>query len=212
MPEPVIIIILLVLLLVGGWLLVRYYQRRRILAGLAYRLQFRFAARQDASLRRNLAGLYMMQLGHAARAYNYIVGRQDEFELTVFHYDYETGFGLGRSQNYATIVVWKTKTPLPSVVALRENRFQPIGRFLHFTKMKMPDSEFADALNLFSDFPEESLLPLFTPDVRQVLLQCRYANWEFHDRYIVFFVDRVLSARQLHRLIRRGLQIAKLLS
>jgi len=211
MTEPAIVILILLLLLLGSWLLVRYYRRRRVLATIAYRLRFRFSAQHDPALPHNLAGLYIMQLGHARRAYNVINGRREELELIAFDYNYETGLGQDRSINHASVVIWKGKHLLPSIVALRENSFHPLGKFAPFVSLPTRKPDFDRIFTLYSDHPEKALRVL-TPDLQRLLLHCRYANWEFNDRYIVFFVDYLLSARQLRRLIRRGLQTAKLLA
>ena len=211
MTEPAIIIVILGILLLGGWLLVRYYRRRRLLATLAYRLRFRFSAHHDPALSDSLAGLYLMQLGHARNAYNVINGRREELELTAFDYSYETGLGSDRSSNHASVVIWKANLPLPSVVALRENDFSPLGKFASFVSLPTRNPHFDRSFTLYSNHPEKAA-GVLTDDLLRLFLHCRYVNWEFNDRYVVLFADRLLSAPQLRRLIRRGLQIAKLLS
>jgi len=211
MTEPAIIIVILGILLLGSWLLVRYYRRRRALATIAYRLRFRFSAHHDPALPGSLAGLYIMQLGHARRAYNVINGRREDLELTAFDYSYETGLGRDRSSNHASVVICKGKHLLPSIVALRENSFHPLGKFSPFVTLPTRNPDLDRSFTLYSDHPEKAA-GVLTDDLLRLLLHCRFVNWEFHDRYIVFFVDRLLSARQLRRLIQRGLQTAKLLA
>jgi len=207
MTEPAIIIVILGILLLGSWLLVRYFRRRRLLATIAYRLRFRFSAQHDTALPDSLAGLYIMQLGHARRAYNVINGRRDVLELTAFDYSYETGLGRNRTSNHASVVICKGKHLLPSIVALRENSFHPLGKFSPFLSLPTRNPNFDRFFTLYSDHPEKAL-GVLTDDLLRLLLHCRYVNWEFNDRSIVFFADCLLSAPQLRRLIRRGLQIA----
>jgi len=211
MTESAIFIAFLGILLVGSWLLVRYYRRRRLLATLAYRLGFRFSAHCDPTLLGRFAGLYLMQLGHARRADREIKGRREELELTAFDYTYETGVGRDRSINHASVVVWKGKQILPSIVALCGNSFHPLGKFAPFVFSPTRNPDFDQAFILYSDPPEKALRVL-TPDLLRLLLRCQGVNWEFNDRYIAFFTDRLLSARQLRRLIQRGLQITQFLS
>ncbi len=205
------IFILLLLVILGGWLMVRIYRRRRLLATLAYRLGFRFSAHYDPALTGRLAGLYLMQQGHARRAYNSIKGRREDLEFIAFDFNYEIGLGKGRSSNQASIVLWKANRPLPSIVALRENSFHPLGKFAPFVSLTTRNPNLDRSFTLYSDFPEKAH-EVLTDDLLRLLLHCQFANWEFNDRYIVLFADRFLSARQLHRLIQRGLQIANLLS
>lgn len=211
MTEPAIIIVLLGILLLGSWLLVRYYRRRRILATVAYRMQFRVSAHLDYNLPGSLAGLYCMQRGYNRRACHVIRGRSGDLECTAFDYRYETGLGSGRSNHHASVVIWKGKRALPSIVALRENSFYPIGIFSPFVSLSTRSPDFNQLFTVYSDQPEKAL-EFLTDDLMRLLLHCRYANWEFHDRYIVLFADHPLPAIQLHRLIRRGLQTAELLS
>ncbi len=211
MTEPAIIIVILGILSLGCWLLVRYYRRRRLLATLAYRLGFRFSAHHEPDLPARLAGLYLMQLGHARRAYHLIKGRRDELELTAFDYCYETGLGRDHTTNHASVVIWKTSRPLPSIVALRENSFHPLGKFSSFVALPARNPDLDRYFTLYSDQPEKALSVL-TDDLQRLLLHCQFVNWEFNDRYIIFFADRLLSAPQLRRLLRRSLQIAKLLA
>jgi hypothetical protein len=211
MTEPAIIIVILAILLLGSWLLVRYYQRRRALATLAYRLRLRFSAHHDPALPGRLAGLYLMQLGHARRAYHVISGRREDLELIAFDFSYETGLGSDRTSNQASVVVCKTIRVLPSIVALRDNSFQPLGKFSSFTSLATWSPNFDRTFALYADHPEKARRAL-TDDLQRLLLHCRHVNWELHDGYIVFFADRLLSAPQLRRLIHRALQTAQLLS
>lgn len=211
MTEPAIILVLLGILLLGSWLWVRSYRRRRVFARLAYRMRFRVSCHLDYDLPGSLADLYCMQRGHDQRACHVVRGRCGDFECTAFDYRYDTGLGSNRVSHLNSVVLWEGKHILPSMVMLRNNTFYPMGKFSSFVPVTGRNPDIDNVFTLYSDQPNK-VPDVLTDELLSVLLRCRYANWEFHNRCIVSFSDRPLSAWQLHRLVRRGLRIAQLLS
>jgi hypothetical protein len=210
MREPTILIACLAGLILIGWLVFYYRKRRQMLAGLALRLHMRYSSRDTMELLERLADLYLMQFGHSRRILNIIYGRHEERAVYAFDYRHETGSGQERIVHHYNVIVWQQKLDLPSIVALQNENFLPMGSFRNFTSLQSRDPKFDSLFQLYSDDPKTAEKWL-TSNIRKILILSGDVNWEWNGNYIVFYTEKVLSALQITRLIHRGSLCCKLL-
>ena len=211
MSNPALLILILAAVAIAVWLVINYRRRRRMLTGLALRFKWQFFVHDRLSLLDRLGGLYLMQLGHAARVFNVLYGRRDDRRVIAFDYCYETGAGTELVTHRRSVVACSVGVPLPATVALRESSFMPLGRHCDFESVSTGDAAFDNRFVIHSD-QTERLRTILSAPLRQALLQYGLADWEFNGNYLVLYVPRVLSALKLARLIRCGARCSKLLA
>ncbi|MBN2377232.1 MAG: hypothetical protein JXD22_12570 [Sedimentisphaerales bacterium] len=196
--------------LVAVLVMVRYYRRRQTIAALALRLRMRFAARDHFKLPELLDGFHLVSFGHSCRAFNVMHGRYDDHELLVFTWCYETGSGQQRAVHHRNVVLWRMDEELPAMVALRDELFEPIGRYENFQPVNFDDPPFAHHYKLVTDQPETAISLLNGP-LRKALLACPYVDWETNGRYLIFYTYRMVSSLQIARLISRSSKCCRIL-
>jgi len=193
------------------WVIYYYRKRRQMLAGLALRLQMRFSSGDTLDLLARLADCYLMQFGHSRRILNMLTSRREERTVFAFDYRYETGSGQDRTLHHYSVIAWQQKVSLPSVIALADQPFLPLGKFRSFSPMPTGDTKFDEAFTLYTD-NAPAVQKLLTRDIQKILLDCGLINWQWQDQWTIFYTQSVLSALQIARLIHRGSHCCRLIA
>ena len=195
--EPAAMV-LIVLLAVGfSWIVLAGRRRRLQRAFLAGRLRLRYTGQDTIGLGERLAGLYLMQLGHAGQITNILYGRRGTRNVFAFDYRYEAGAGTDRQvRRYTVVGCYEEAEPatyLPAVVALREEELRPLGVFRNYQAVP---GEWA-GMRVFSDNPEQGRR------VVERLGKLPEMNFEFWRGILVFDAEEELDSGQIARLLTR---------
>lgn len=210
MNSTLIIVPILLLVFACGRVLIMKNRRQNLMARLAWKLQLRFARGDHIHLENVIRNSYFNSIGHAGYLSNLIHGRLKERYVTACDYKYEIGTGQNRTLCHRTVVLAKHSKKMPEIIALRNEKLEPIGRFAHFRRLQTAESQLDTAFRLYSG-QELRSEEIAGEDIGKILLECP-ACCEIRDEKVIFFSERLLPVGQVEELIKTADTLCKKLN
>jgi len=142
--QPVLVI--LIIIAFAG---VAYYfhrleqQRREALLLWATKQGFDFKPAKRKGLQDRWAGLKILQKGHSQSGRNFITGRWEGRDVTMFDFQFVTGSGKNRQTHRRGLVILATDHPTIPLQIRRENPFDKVGEFLGMDDIDFESAEFS---------------------------------------------------------------------
>jgi hypothetical protein len=142
--QPVLIVLVIIAFAAVAYFFHRLEQQRReALLLWATRKGFDFDPARRKGLKDRWAGLKILRRGHSQSGKNFITGRWEGRDVTMFDFQFVTGSGKNRQTHRRGLVILAIDHPTIPLQIRRENPFDKVGEFLGMDDIDFESAEFS---------------------------------------------------------------------